>query len=235
MGPALGIAIYRFSDETPLLARYHVARAVAAVARCHHVIGVIRVRCQISLMIAMSQRQRGFVFIQHPIGAHQAANRLHALLGNRHQKTQRFGCRRHVPLPADPHQRVALAHQQAVAKILLLLGAVGVNARIEIGQQRFAAAITHLQDAQSTRLSRVFGLQHHEIRRGFDVMIHVERRKIEIDNFFIRDAFGIKRKRHQAFDFFVGARSAERLALQYIRARFDFDGNDRGGAGPRRE
>src|SRR5262249_32679088 len=136
---------------------------------------------------------------------------------DRHVHAQRVGPRGDVDLPADPHDRVAEAHQKAIAEIVFGRR-IGRAAAVESVQDDFVATVedVHQRDAVSGRGLRPEDV---EIRRELDETGGVDRRLVEIDDQAIAPRLRIDREVDRADDLLVAGDPD-------VRASGDVDARD---------
>src|SRR5947207_9720080 len=119
----------------------------------------------------------------------------------RKMRRQAIGARRHVTLPAVPHQREAEAHQEAVTGVL---GVPAVRCTVEPRHDRLVAAIGHVVYEATIAAIEIERLQDAEVALIFDVTARVARGPIEVDDTGIQAMCRIEFAEHRAVQPLIG-------------------------------
>src|SRR5207244_6235635 len=116
------------------------------------------------------------LFRHDKVRAQQPGDRFPAVARNRSIKAQQACLIAHVELPADPHDRDSLAHQETIAKFGLIGG--------EVGQAHDAAAdaIGNLEEQRAAAAIQIFWFKNVNVSRELDQSLLVAVRFIEIDD-----------------------------------------------------
>ena len=214
--------------EPPLAPRHDPARPLDRVAHGQHVVGRIGIEHGVGAMLAIGQRVIGFLLGHDEVAAHEPANRAAVLGRGRRIDADQTLPLRHVELPADPQQREALAHQEAVAH-LGGRGRIEAAARVvEESEHAFAAAIGDLIEHRAVAAPDRLRLDHVEVGRELDLARRVSRRLVEIGHDAVRRQRRIHGEEDLSRQLLVRTGGAEGLAADEIAARLHIDADDLG-------
>src|SRR5205085_7541109 len=130
----------------------------------------------------------------------------------RKARSQPIGARRHVTLPAAPHQREAEAHQEAVTGVL---GVAAVRCTVEPRHDRLVAAIGHVVYEATIAAIEIERLQDAEVALIFDVTARVARGPIEVDDTGIQAMCRIEFAEHRAVQPLISPHGTEFRAAEH--------------------
>ena len=166
--------------ERPFLPRDHSRGGIIAVAHQQGRVRVIEIVARIGAVPPVGKqldlaRGAGLETHQKPAGDRTAVPlRLRNL--DAHQPVDG----RHVVLPAAPHDGVAVAHQEAVARIGRRTGVDRSRDAIEGRQRQAVAAVRHVEQQAMIAAPRVFGGQDADIRGEMHEAIAIARSQVDI-------------------------------------------------------
>ena len=141
--------------------------------------------------------------------------------------------RRQVELPADPHQRVALTHEEPIAEIGGRGGIRGAACgSVEAPEQTLGAAIGNLEQQDPVPACRVDGTQYEQVGGEVHAAVRCPSRAIDIDDTSVSRVGRIDRERDGADQLFVRTNGPERLSVSHDDARGDRHARDFGERGP---
>ena len=110
-----------------------------------------------------------------------------------------------IELPADPHDRIAILHQEAVAEVGGGRGILTASGAIESAEDALASAVSDLEQQRAVAACGVDGLKHIEVGGEVHTSITAARRRIEIDDGLVARICGIERELDRARQLFVRA------------------------------
>jgi hypothetical protein len=139
---------------------------------------------------------------------------------------QQAGPRWHVEFPAEPHQRVALLQQEAIAEIGFVARIVR-SPQIERPQHGLAAAVRDLEQQRMIAVLGIARLQTIEIGRELHQPVLIARRPGDVGDDFVGRQIGIDREISFADDALIRSGRGESLAVQNIAALGNFDTDER--------
>ena len=131
---------------------------------------------------------------------------------DRKARRQAIVARRHVALPAAPHQREAATHQKAVAG---MLGVPAVGRTVEPRHDRLVAAIGHVVDEAPIPAIEIERLQDPKVAPILDIAVRVARGPIEIDDAGIQRVCRIEFAEYCAVQALIGPDGAEFRAAEH--------------------
>ena len=170
-------------DETPALAWNHFALVPEAIANREDIRRVLTVRGGIdhrrTARGIVDEKHLGHLLVVHDLDAEPIVRPGRQPCRRRVDPEQRGG---DVDLPSDPHQRVAVAHQQAVAEIGVGGRIVAWRGPIEPSQQRSTATVRDLEQQNAVALRRIRRAKHIEVGREAHAAIRITWRVIQIDD-----------------------------------------------------
>ena len=153
----------------------------------------------------------------------------------RHVDPDRAVALRHVELPADPHDREALPHQQAVAELGVRRQVAGRGGAVESGEDGPAAAVDDVDERDAVPVGRVLRLEDREVGAELDEPGGVARRLVEIGDDLVARALGIDDEVDASDDQLVAAGRTEGAPAEHVPARGDVDARHFGGGEGRQE
>src|SRR5262249_7582777 len=125
---------------------------------------------------------------------------------------------RNVELPSHPHQGIALPHQETVAEIRLG-GWIGYRrCAVESAKDVLAPAVEDIEECDAVAAGGVLRGEGVKISGKRHPAGSIARRLVEIDDGAIAGMCGVAREKHLPDDLLVGARGAEGLAAENVRA-----------------
>ena len=125
---------------------------------------------------------------------------------------------RDVGLPADPRQRVAVAHEKPVAEVLRARGVVRPRCAVEHAEGDLASPVGHVEKKATAAPAE--GAEQVEVRRGLDSSRGVPRGKLEVSDGLVHGQARIHLEAEHPHDLLVGAGRAEGGAVQHGLASF---------------
>ena len=147
----------------PALAWNHLARAPEAIANGEYIRRVPTVRRRINhrgtARGIVDEEHFGHVLVVHDLDTEPVVSPCRQQCGRRVDPEQRGG---DVDLPSDRHQRVAVAHQQAIAEISVGGRIVAWRGPIEPAQQRSTATVRDVEQQDAVALRRIGRTKHIE-------------------------------------------------------------------------
>src|SRR5579883_894930 len=122
---------------------------------------------------------------------------------------------RDVELPTEPHQRVALLHEESVTELGFGSRVVGaLLCTIEVAKDVLSTPIENVEKGRAIAAGGVLRGQYVEVCRKSHPPGAVARGLVEIDDRLVARMRGIDREEDLAGDLFVSAGTAKCLAVQ---------------------
>ncbi len=209
--------------ERPVLPRDRAGRGVVAVAHQQHRIRVAEVAARVGAVAAVGKqldraRHAGLEAHQQPAGDRTSiALRLRDL--DAHQPFRR----RHVVLPAAPHDRVAAPHQEAVAGIGRGAGSDRPRHAVERRQRQSVAAVRHVEEQPVTAAPRILRHQDAEIGRVVDEAVAAVTGEVDIGDDAVQLVRRIDGEMRRPVELDVTPDLAERPSIGELPADVDLE------------
>ncbi len=219
--------LFAFGDERPLIFRDRRSLAVGKIADGQTVARIVRVRDRVLLAAdapddQVTDRLEVGLLRQGEVRAHEAG---HPGSGRRVEAQQSFGVAG-VELPAEPDQREALTHQEAVAEVRLLGRIDRAASLIEQGKHALAAAVRDLHQQRPVALRRILRTEHVEVRGEGDLSPLVGCGSADIDDRAVESVVRGDGEVDRADDLLVATGKAEGLAVEDVLALLDLHSGD---------
>ena len=138
-------------------------------------------------------------------------------IDDREARGQTIVARRHVALPPAPHQREAVAHQEAVAGVARM---AALRRAVQSRHDRLVAAVGHVVHQPAIAARDIERLQDAELGLILDVAARIARRLVQIDDAGIQRMRGIQFAERRAVQPFIGTDRAEFRAAEHRRFPF---------------
>src|SRR5882724_11618982 len=160
----------------------------------------------------VSQRHVIALFCRGEICAHQTMNLLSVwIMGHRSREPQVLSLAREIELPSHPGDRVALAHEEAVAVLAL--------AAVHNGENAATASVGNFKHYGMIAFVRVLWFQEIKVGGKLNLAIGVARRLVQIHNLPVVRVCRIHGEVNASNDFFISPYVTEWLAFLNVGAR----------------
>src|SRR5450759_2126414 len=170
-------------------------------------------------VIAISQRQCVHARVRPKLAASESRDTFRA----RNIERDKAVLTRHVRLPADPRDRVAMTHQEAVAEIGGRAGIGDARRAVEHAERDLAAAVGHVEQQPPLALARINGLQQIKVGRELDASLGVLLREPDVSDLPMQRMSGIGGEADHPRDLFIGAGIAEGFSAENHFAFLDIE------------
>src|SRR3990172_11674775 len=211
-----GAGFYRFfagarillaRGEFPLRKRHWDARSVRFFPNRMRCANLVERRGRVTLHTLVGAQRLGVhaLFVDDDLGAEFTHDGLAAVGRDRHLQHQPVFYRHQIALPAAPDDRVALAHEKAIAGVFDRARVVALGRIVEKRDDSLVAAVGRVEENLTVAARHVHGLQNTKIAGVLDAPAAVARRFAEIDDDFIKPVFRIDLAIDPTHQLFVGA------------------------------
>ena len=140
--------------------------------------------------------------------------------GLRHLDADEAGCCRHIVLPAAPEHGIALAHEKAIARVLVADGTV------QIRQHGGSAAIDDIQEQEPPLIAALGrdGLQQADVRRAMHQALRIAWGALQVSDAGVAGMVRVDRAVYCAIQLLVGANVTKGLLWRKGAAGLDLQG-----------
>src|SRR5215471_8501897 len=133
---------------------------------------------------------------------------------------------RHIELPADPYQRVALFEQEIIAEFGRCARVLRTLAEIEHIQQAFAAPVRNLEQCGAVAFGWIARLQDVEVSRKLDLAVRRAWREIDVGDDPVGCQLGIDSEIGLRENSLVGTSRADGGAVEDVGPLHHLDVSD---------
>ena len=170
-------------------------------------------------VIAIGQRQCVHARIRPKLAASKSRDTIRA----RNIERDKAVLTRHVRLPANPRDRVAMTHQEAVSEIGGRAGIGDAQRAIEHAERDLAAAVGHIEQQPPVALARSDGLQQIKVGRELDASLGVLLREPDVSDLPMQRMSGIGGEADRPGDLLIGAGIAKGFPAENHFAFLDIE------------
>ena len=178
--------IHASAVQFPFALRDEAARPFDRVAHGERVGGIVRVGDRVGDVIAIGERRVERHLRDNHLAADDAHDRLAVVCGDGRIDADEALALRRIELPADPEQREALLHQEAVAHLCFGRRIEAARRLVVEAEHPFAAAVRDLVQHGAVAAFDLFRLDQKEVRRELHAPARVSRRLVDVGDDLVR-------------------------------------------------
>ena len=202
------------SGEPPAVSGNGLALSLDGIPDRHGILGGLGIGHGIGNVVAVRENVVVGAGLDHEVASDQTGDGVIGTPGDCRVDTHVSWPVGRIQLPAQPHERESLAHEEPVSEILTGLGSPGVPGQVEKTDHGLSAPVGDLVENGAVASLHLHRFQEHEIGGELHLALIVAGRLQDVGDDPVGSQIGVDGEVHASRDQFVGAYQRIGLTLQ---------------------